>query len=340
MLKIEKLVKTAPVYDVTVKGNENFYANGVLVHNCGEILLRDREFCNLSEAIVRATDTPDDLERKVRIAALIGTLQSTLTDFKYISKRWQQNCEEERLLGVSLTGIMDSDVTNGKKKGLPELLQRLRQAARDENERWSDVLGVSVSKAVTTVKPSGTVSSLVDSAPGIHPRFARRYARRVRMDNKDPLLAVMVEAGFHVEPDVMAPNHTSVITFPIEAPKTAVTKDDVTAIDQLELWLIYREHWCDHNPSVTVNVREHEWMSVGAWVYGNFDKMTGVSFLPHSDHTYKQAPYEEIDASALAELFADTPKSVDWHSLEKTEKTDTTVGSQELACTSATGCEI
>lgn len=185
-----------------------------------------------------------------------------------------------------------------------------------------------------------TVSSLVDSAPGIHPRFAKRYARRVRMDNKDPLLAVMVEAGFHVEPDVMAPNHTSVITFPIEAPKTAVTKDDVTALDQLELWLVYREHWCDHNPSVTVNVREHEWMSVGAWVYGNFDKMTGVSFLPHSDHTYKQAPYEEIDASALADLFASTPKSVDWHALEKTEKTDTTVGSQELACTSATGCEI
>jgi ribonucleoside-diphosphate reductase alpha chain len=307
------------------------------VNPCGEIILRDREFCNLSEAIVREDDDVESLTEKVRIAAVIGTLQSTLTDFKYVSKKWEQNCVEERLLGVSLTGIMDSRLTNGADPNLAVTLDSLRAAARAENVKWAKLLDVVPSAAVTCIKPSGTVSSLVDSSPGIHPRFAKRYVRRVRMDNKDPLLRVVLDAGFRTEPDVMAPHHTTVISFPVEAPAAAITKDEVDAVGQLELWRTYRNHWCDHNPSITVNVRENEWVKVGAWVYDNFDEMTGVSFLPFSDHTYKQAPYEVLAQDEFESLRGDTPTHVEWVT---NSETDTTVGSQELACSSADGCAI
>jgi len=306
---------------------------------CGEIILRDREFCNLSEVVIRPEDTMEDLLRKVELATIIGTWQSTLVDFKYISKKWIDNCTQERLLGVSLTGIMDNELTNGKKGDIRALLTALRVKAREVNEIWAKKLGVEPSAAITCVKPSGTVSQLVNSGSGIHARHARFYIRRARMDSKDPLAKLMIEAGFHVEPDVMAPDHTYVVQFPIESPKGAVFRDAMSAIDQLELWKIYRDFWCDHNPSITVTVREHEWMEVGAWVYGHFDTMTGVSFLPHTDHVYKQAPYEEIDAVSYKKLLADTPKAVEWERLFDLEKIDTTIGSQELAC-AASGCEI
>jgi len=306
---------------------------------CGEILLRDREFCNLSEVVIKAGDTEEDLMRKVELAAIIGTFQSTLTDFKYISKKWQHNCEEERLLGVSLTGIMDNPLTNGKSKDLPNLLARLRFRAREVNKMWAGILNIPPSAAITCVKPSGTVSQLVNSGSGIHARHSQYYIRRARMDRKDPLAQVMIDSGFKVEPDVMKPEHTLVVSFPVESPKNAVFRDDMTAIEQLELWKVYSDHWCDHNPSITVTVREGEWLDVGAWVYRNFDHMTGVSFLPHADHVYKQAPYEEIDQKTYKSLLAETPKSIDWENLAKIEKGDTTTGSQELACV-AGGCEI
>lgn len=308
---------------------------------CGEIILRDREFCNLSEVVVREDDTLETLLAKVELATIIGTMQSTLTDFKYISKKWQDNCNEERLLGVSLTGIMDNTWTNGTRgvEAMTGLLSKLRAHARETNKKWAEKLGVPPSAAITCVKPSGTVSQLVSSASGIHPRHSAYYIRRARMDMKDPLAKMMIDSGFNVEPDVMAPDHTYVVQFPIKSPANAVFRDDATAIDQLELWKVYKEHWCDHNPSITVTVREHEWMAVGAWVYENFDGMTGVSFLPHSDHTYVQAPYEEIDEAAYLELVKNTPTEVDWSRLHEYEKTDVTTGSQELACSSG-GCEI
>jgi ribonucleoside-diphosphate reductase alpha chain len=307
---------------------------------CGEIILRDREFCNLSEVVVRPDDTMETLVEKVRLATIIGTMQSTLTDFKYISKKWRENCEEERLLGVSLTGIMDSTLTNGKKSGLADRLKELNAVARTTNEVWAKVLGVAKSAAVCCVKPSGTVSQLVNSGSGIHARHSRWYIRRARMDNKDPLAAFMQSVNFPMEPDVMAPNHTVVVSFPVESPKNAIFRDDMSAVEQLELWKVYRDHWCDHNPSITVTVREHEWMDVGAWVYRHFDDMTGVSFLPHSDHSYRQAPYEEVDEKAYKELVGRMPKDVDWSLISAFEGgRDNTTGTQELNC-SAGGCDI
>ena len=305
---------------------------------CGEIILRDREFCNLSEVIVRADDTIETLKEKVRLATIIGCWQSTLTDFRYISKKWRENCEEERLLGVSLTGIMDSELTNGNDLHTTELLLKaLREIAHDTAKEWAKILGINVSAAVTCVKPSGTVSQLVDSASGIHARHSKYYIRRARMDVKDPLCAAMIKAGFHLEPDVMKPDHTMVASFPIRSPEHAVFRDDMTAVQQLELWKLYRDHWCDHNPSITVTVREHDWMEVGAWVYAHFDDMTGVSFLPHSDHVYRQAPYEEITEEQYEALVAAAPKTVDWFGVA--EATDNTDGAQTMAC-SAGGCEI
>lgn len=307
---------------------------------CGEIILRDREFCNLSEVVVRADDTMETLTEKVRIATIIGTMQSTLTDFKYISKKWRENCEEERLLGVSLTGIMDSPLTNGKKSGLADRLKELNAVARETNKLWAGMLGVPPSAAICCVKPSGTVSQLVNSGSGIHARHSRWYIRRARMDVKDPLAKFMQAAGFPLEPDVMAPDHTLVASFPIESPKNAVFRDDMSAVEQLELWKVYRDAWCDHNPSITVTVREDEWMEVGAWVYRHFDDMTGVSFLPHSDHTYRQAPYEEVEEKTYKELVAMMPKDVDWSQISVYEGgKDNTTGTQELACSSG-GCEI
>lgn len=307
---------------------------------CSEIILRNAEFCNLTEVVVRPNDSENDLQRKVRLAAILGTWQSTLTNFKYISKRWKDNCEEERLLGVSLTGIMDSTLTNGKENGLSERLQRLRDVAVETNKAHAEQIGINQSAAVTCVKPSGTVSQLVDAASGIHARHNPYYIRTVRADKKDPLAKAMVDAGFPVEDDVMKPEHTYVFSFPMKADPDSVFRTDMTAIEQLEVWKTYQVDWCEHKPSVTISVKEDEWMGVGAWVYDNWEFMSGVSFLPFSDHTYRQAPYQDCDESEYESHLAKMPKGVNWMELlAKYETTDMTEGAQELACV-AGGCEI
>ena len=306
---------------------------------CSEIILRSREFCNLSEVVVRPDDTEDTLLNKVRLATILGTFQSTLTNFKYVSKDWKKNCVEERLLGVSLTGIMDNKWTAGKLNGLDVLLKNLKQMSVDTNKEWSNKLKINQSAAITCVKPSGTVSQLVDSASGIHARHNPYYIRTVRGDKKDPLTKMMVEQGFPAEDDVMKPNDTTVFSFPIKCSPDAVFRQDLTAIEQLELWKTYQVHWCEHKPSVTISVKEEEWIDVGAWVYKNFDLMSGVSFLPYSEHTYKQAPYQDCNEKEYKDLMNKMPTSVDWNKLSQYEKSDMTVGSQELAC-SAGSCEI
>jgi ribonucleoside-diphosphate reductase alpha chain len=312
---------------------------------CSEIILRSREFCNLTEVVVRGDDTPESLKRKVKLAAILGTFQSTLTNFKYLSKKWSENCEEERLLGVSLTGIMDNEYTNGTGAkvildgALESMLEDLRNEAVKTNATWAAKLGIPVSAAITCVKPSGTVSQLVDSASGIHARHSPYYIRTVRADKKDPLALMMKDMGFPVEDDVTKPQHTYVFSFPQKSPDHAVFRKDLTAIQQLELWLTYQRHWCEHKPSVTVSVKEEEWPEVGAWVYNHFDEMSGVSFLPFSDHVYKQAPYQDCSKEEYDALAAKMPKSVDWTKLATYEKQDATTGSQELACV-AGGCEI
>jgi ribonucleoside-diphosphate reductase alpha chain len=306
---------------------------------CSEIILRSREFCNLSEVVVRPNDTEDTLLRKVKLATILGTFQSTLTNFKYVSKDWKKNCVEERLLGVSLTGIMDNKWTAGKLNGLDLLLKNLKQMSVDTNKDWSKKLKINHSAAITCVKPSGTVSQLVDSASGIHARHNPYYIRTVRGDKKDPLTKMMVEEGFPNEDDVMKPNDTTVFSFPIKCSPDAVFRQDLTAIEQLELWKTYQVHWCEHKPSVTISVKEEEWIDVGAWVYKNFDLMSGVSFLPYSEHTYKQAPYQDCNEKEYKDLLNKMPTSVDWNKLSEYERSDMTVGSQELAC-SAGSCEI
>jgi len=306
---------------------------------CSEIILRDKEFCNLTEVVIRATDTMEDLKQKVRLASILGTWQSTLTNFRYLSSAWKKNCEEERLLGVSLTGIMDNELTNGKREGLAGRLEELRVVAVAANAEFAEKLGIPASAAVTCVKPSGTVSQLCDSASGIHARHNPYYIRTVRADKKDPLAQLMIDAGIPVEDCVMRPNNVYVFSFPMKAPENAVFRTDMTAIEQLELWVTYQDHWCEHKPSVTVSVKEHEWLDVGAWVYNHFDKMSGVSFLPFSDHVYKQAPYQDINKEEYEALAAKMPKLIDWTKLKDYEKTDTTTGAQELACV-AGGCEV
>ena len=307
---------------------------------CSEIILRDREFCNLSEAVIRVGDTEETLMKKDELATILGTFQSTLTNFKYVSAMWKKNCSEERLLGVSLTGIMDSPLTNGKEKGLEDLLNKLREHAVETNKKWAKKLGINRATAITCVKPSGTVSQLVDAASGIHARHNPYYIRTVRGDKKDPLTKMMKDAGFPIEDDVMNPNHTSVFSFPMKVDAKSVFRTDMSAIEQLELWLTYQKSWCEHKPSVTITVKEHEWLEVGAWVYEHFDYMSGVSFLPFSDHTYKQAPYQDCDEKMYKEILNKMPKVVDWSLLGEYEKSDMTIGSQELACTAAGGCEI
>ena len=306
---------------------------------CSEIILRDKEFCNLTEIVVREEDTAETLHEKVKYATILGTFQSTLTNFRYIGRMWRQNCEEERLLGVSMTGIMDNALTNGKKKGLPELLESLKATAVKTNTEWAKKLGIPVSAAITCVKPSGTVSQLVDSASGIHARHNPHYIRTVRADKKDPLAMMMYDQGFPCENDVTKPEHTWVFSFPVKGPKNGVYRKDMSAVEQLELWKIYQLHWTEHKPSVTISVKEEEWMDVGAWVYGNFDMMSGVSFLPYADHSYRQAPYQDISASEYSEMMKKMPKKYDWSKLSDYEETDMTSGSQELAC-SADGCEV
>ena len=306
---------------------------------CSEIILRSREFCNLSEVVIRRNDTRESLKAKVKHATILGTFQSTLTEFKYLSREWKRNCDEERLLGVSLTGIMDNPLTNGSKGKLDELLQELRDIAYETNKEWAEKLGIPQSAAITCVKPSGTVSQLVDSASGIHARHNPFYIRTVRADNKDPLWKLMQEMGFPNEPDVTKPDHTTVFSFPMKSPKDAVFRMDMSALEQLELWKIYAEHWCEHKPSVTISVKEDEWVEVASWVYENFDFISGISFLPFSEHVYRQAPYQDCTEVEYKEALKTMPKDVDWAELSKYESQDYTVASQELACT-AGGCEV
>ena len=306
---------------------------------CSEIILRPYQFCNLTEVVVRATDNVDDLERKVRLATILGTIQSTYTKFPYLRKVWTTNTEEERLLGVSLTGIMDNPLMTSANKGLEKTLEHLREIAVRTNTTWADRLGIPTSASITCVKPSGTVSQLVDSASGIHARHSPHYIRTVRGDNKDPLTQMMQDQGIPNEPCVMKPDSTTVFSFPVKSPDKAVTRNDMTAIEQLETWLTYQRHWCEHKPSVTVSVRADEWMEVGAFVYKHFDEMSGVSFLPHSDHTYQQAPYQDCTKEEYEELLASMPNNIDWSKLNEYEQEDNTIGMQTMAC-SGDSCEL
>lgn len=306
---------------------------------CSEIILRPYQFCNLSEVMVRESDDLESLKRKVRVATIIGTMQSTLTNFKYLRKIWKDNTEEERLLGVSLTGIMDHHVLS-KNVDSKRWLEEMRQVAVDTNAEFANMLGIQQSVAITCVKPSGTVSQLTDTASGIHARHNDHYIRTVRGDNKDPLTQFLIEQGIHNEPDVMKPDSTTVFSFAMKSPQGAVTRTQMTAIEQLELWKTYAIHWCEHKPSVTISVKEDEWMEVGAWVYENFDVASGVSFLPHSDHTYQQAPYQDINADEYNEWKLQYGEvSIDWEKLTEFEKEDNTTGSRELACTAGV-CEV
>ena len=307
---------------------------------CSEIILRPYQFCNLTEVVVRSDDTLASLKKKVEYATILGTFQSTLTDLKYLRKIWRDNTEQERLLGVSLTGIMDSELLNdATDTGLEKRLQELRQVAVDTNLGLSDALGIEQSTAITCVKPSGTVSQLVNSASGIHARHSNYYIRTVRGDKKDPLTQFLIDQNIPCEDDVMQPDNTAVFSFPVESPEKAVTRNDTSALAQLDLWLLYQRNWCEHKPSVTITVKEDEWLDVGAWVYNNFDDVAGISFLPHSDHTYKQAPYQECNKKDYLSLAKTMPDNIDWSLLSDYEVEDNTKGGQELACT-ADACEI
>jgi ribonucleoside-diphosphate reductase alpha chain len=306
---------------------------------CSEIILRSGQVCNLTEIVVRATDDIESLQRKVRLATILGTIQSTYTKFPYLRKMWRDNTEEERLLGVSLTGVMDNPLMTLKNKGLNETLSHLRKVAVDTNAEWADRLGINPSTAITCNKPSGTVSQLVDSASGIHARHNDYYIRTVRGDNNDPLTTMMKDQGIPAEPCVFNPDTTTVFSFPVKSPRAAVTRNDMSAIEQLETWLAYQRHWCEHKPSVTCTVRESEWLEVGAFVYKHFDEMSGVSFLPHSDHTYQQAPYQDCSADEYKALLKEMPKKIDWTKLSAYEKEDSTKSSQTFACT-GDSCEI
>jgi len=305
---------------------------------CSEIILRPYQFCNLTEVVIREKDKFDDLKKKVMLATILGTVQSTLTKFPYLRKVWNKNTEEERLLGVSLTGIMDNELTNGRKHGLEKTLTALREVAVETNREWSEILRIPQSTAITCVKPSGTVSQLVDSSSGIHPRHSSYYIRTVRGDNKDPLTQFLIDSGIPAEADFMKPDTQTVFSFPMKSPKKSVKRDDMTAIQQLQTWLTYQRYWCEHKPSVTISVRDDEWMEVGAFVFKHFDEMSGVSFLPHSDHTYQQAPYQEC-TEAVYNDFSSKFGHIDWDKFRDYEKVDTTSGSQTFAC-SGDSCEI
>jgi ribonucleoside-diphosphate reductase alpha chain len=306
---------------------------------CGEILLRPNEFCNLTEVVIDATDTKETLLEKVRLATILGTWQSTLTNFKYIRKTWKDNCEEERLLGVSLTGIYGNKITATNGKALESLLDEMRDLSVSVNNKEAKSLNINPSVSITCVKPSGTVSQLTGVSSGIHPWYSEYYIRSVRADNKDPLTQFLKDSGIPFEPDVMKPEVTTVFYFPIKAPKNAILTKDLTAIDHLEMWKTYRTHWTEHNPSVTVNVEEDEWMRVGAWVFDNFDSIGGVSFLPSVEHSYKQAPYQEVSKEEYESWLSKMPDSIRWDMLSLYETTDGTTGSQELSCV-AGACEI
>jgi len=304
---------------------------------CSEIILRDRQFCNLTEVVVRPEDTIETLKRKVRLATILGTWQASLTNFPYLSSEWKKNCQEEALLGVSLTGIMDN-VMMRNTVDVKTTLINLKQIAIDANAEWANKIGINPAAAITCVKPSGTVSQLTDAASGIHPRHNEYYIRTVRADRKDPLCQMMIDMGFPAEPCVMKPEHTMVFSFPQKA-EGSLTRNDVSAITHLELWLAYQRYWCEHKPSITITVKENEWMDVGAFVYKYFDEISGISFLPHSDHTYRQAPYQDCTKEEYLAAIEKMPKNVDWGMLTKYEKEDKTTGTQQFAC-SANGCEL
>ena len=306
---------------------------------CSEIILRPNQFCNLTEVVVRSTDNMDSLKRKIKIATILGTIQATFTNFGYLRKRWIDNTEEERLLGVSLTGIMDNSVLNGTDTGLENTLQILREVSIKTNKEWASRFGIPQSTAITCVKPSGTVSQLVDSASGIHARHNPYYIRTVRGDNKDPLTEFMKASGIPNEPDVMKPEHTTIFSFPMKAPEGSVCRKDITALEQLDIWKEYAQHWCEHKPSVTISVKEEEWISVGAWCWENFEHVSGISFLPFSDYTYQQAPYQDIDEKTYKKLAKEMPTNIDWNILQDFETEDNTKGSQQLACTAGV-CEL
>jgi ribonucleoside-diphosphate reductase alpha chain len=308
---------------------------------CSEIILRPFEFCNLTEVVVKEGDTLQDLLNKVEVATILGTFQSTFTRFKYLRKQWQKNCDEERLLGVSLTGQLGHRVLNGSEgeDKLVEWLTSMREKAVEVNAKYANKLGINSSAAITCVKPSGTVSQLVGCSSGMHPWHNEFYARTIRADNKDPITTLLKDFGVLNEPDVMKPSETTVFTFPIKAPDGALTRKDLSAVEHLELWLTYQIYWTEHKPSITISVKENEWMAVGAWVYEHMDELSGVSFLPYSDHTYQQAPYQDITESEYNELLTKTPATIDWNWLSYYESSDGTTGSQDLACV-AGYCEV
>jgi ribonucleoside-diphosphate reductase alpha chain len=304
---------------------------------CSEIILRPAQLCNLSEVVVRPDDTPESLMRKVRIATILGTLQATLTNFRYVRSIWRKNTEEERLLGVSLTGIMDNVLLSGRgnKEDLKSLLERMKTCSVEVNKEYAEMLGINQSTAITCIKPSGTVSQLVDSASGIHPRYSSYYIRRVRADSTDPLCDILKDAGVPWEADVMSKN-ALVFSFPKKAPEDAVVASEMSAKEQLELWEIYQDHWCEHKPSMTCYYRDTEFLEIGQWVYNKFDKISGISFLPYSDHVYKQAPYEPITKGEYEATAKNFPTQFNW---DLKEQRDNTEGVQTLACV-AGACEI
>jgi ribonucleoside-diphosphate reductase alpha chain len=309
---------------------------------CSEIILRPYQFCNLSEVVLREKDTKEDIANKVRLATILGTWQSTLTDFKYLRKIWKDNTEEERLLGVSLTGQFGHKFMSGKQDivALESYLMSLREYARETNKEEAGKIGIPESAAITCVKPSGTVSQLVGVSSGMHPWHSPYYIRTVRGSKGDPISVFLKEVGIPVEDDVMKPNETYVFSFPVKAPEGAIVRNDLTAIDHLNIWLVYQRAWCEHKPSITVSVKEEEWMEVGAWVYKNFDEVSGISFLPHSEHTYKQAPYQEISKEEYEELLSKMPKNIRWEDLSFYETEDGTSTNATLACSSDGNCEL
>ena len=309
---------------------------------CSEIILRPYQFCNLSEVVLRENDSKKDIQRKVELATILGTWQSTLTDFKYLRKIWKDNTEEERLLGVSLTGQFGHKFMSGKEDlvMLESFLMTMRERARQINKEEAGKIGIPESAAITCVKPSGTVSQLVGVSSGMHPWHSPYYIRTVRGSKGDPISTFLKEVGIPVEDDVMKPNDTYVFSFPVKAPEGAIVRNDLTAIQHLDIWLVYQRAWCEHKPSITVSVKEDEWMEVGAWVYKNFDEVSGISFLPHSDHTYKQAPYQEVDKTEYDALVAKMPKNIRWEDLSFYETEDGTSPSATLACSSDGNCEL
>jgi ribonucleoside-diphosphate reductase alpha chain len=309
---------------------------------CSEIILRPYQFCNLSEVVLRENDTKKEIERKVELATILGTWQSTLTDFKYLRKIWKDNTEEERLLGVSLTGQFGHKFMSGKEDlvSLEAFLMTLRESARTKNKDEAGKIGIPESAAITCVKPSGTVSQLVGVSSGMHAWHSPYYIRTVRGAKGDPISTFLKEVGIPVEDDVMKPNDTYVFSFPIKAPDGAIVRNDLTAIEHLNIWLVYQRAWCEHKPSITVSVKEDEWMEVGAWVYKHFDEVSGISFLPHSDHSYKQAPYQEVDKAEYDALAEKMPKDIRWEDLSFYETEDGTSTNATLACSSDGNCEL